>query len=91
MFGRFRDIRGFLVSNLILLRSENLLCMILVTLTMLRFVCLLKRVPYPLEKNIIVLLLEGEFYKMSVRSGWLTVLFKRASLVAWMAMPETWV
>ena len=32
MFGRFRDIRGFLVSNLILLRSENLLCMILVTL-----------------------------------------------------------
>ena len=65
--------------------------MILVTLTMLRFVCLLKRVPYPLEKNIIVLPLEGEFYKMSVRSSWLTVPFKRASLVARMAMRETWV
>ena len=89
MFGRLLDTRGFLVSNLILLRSENMVCMIFVTVSLQRFVCLLKSVPYALEKSVTVLLLEGEFCKMSVRSRWLTVLFKRASLVAQMAVRET--
>lgn len=63
-----------LIPNLILLRSENVLCMMSVTLSMLRLVCLEACSTSPWKERIV--LLDGVLHKMSVRLGWLIALFK---------------